>query len=261
MRTAGSECENNAVDAEALLRFLLSVLARITAIDGGREKLRQLLEQRATNGNDFESAINQNQERDFLIQRRDQLSKEMATAGRNYATEEDSARKLVIGQALDQIQSEILTVDNALLEKGQRTKARVSAAEEVDAAMALFDDIRRATVGESTREELRELIERLGIRIGLNFTGWRKGPKRVVRRLAGGVVVFGDRELPVPLHGSDRVEKLPCAADNAVNILVDQRGQEMAEIGATAPRQPPHDVQIGDQEDISFTKDNRGERI
>ena len=127
--------------------------------------------------------------------------------------------------------------------------------------MALFDDIRRATIGDSTREELRELIERLGIRIGLNFTGWRKGPKRVVRKLVGGVVVFGDRELPVPLHGSDRVEKLPCAADNETNIIVDQRGQEMAEVGGIRPIQPPHDSQIGHQEDVSFTKVNRGERI
>ena len=78
-----------------------------------------------------------------MTSKRAQLAKDMATAGRNYATEEDGARQEVIRLALDQIRSEILTVDNSLLEKGQRTKAHVSAAEEVDAAMALFDDIRR----------------------------------------------------------------------------------------------------------------------
>ena len=58
------------MDAKALLRFLLSVLARITAIDGGREKLRQLLELRAKDGNDSDSTMDSHNEQDLLTQRR-----------------------------------------------------------------------------------------------------------------------------------------------------------------------------------------------
>jgi len=47
MRTVGAECQHDSVEGEALLRFTLQTLTQPLHLLGGREKLRQLLEQRA----------------------------------------------------------------------------------------------------------------------------------------------------------------------------------------------------------------------
>ena len=39
-------------------------------------------------------------------------------------------------------------------------------------------------------------VSRLGTRVGLKFDAAVKGKVRKVRRLVGGLIVFGDRELP-----------------------------------------------------------------
>ena len=48
----------------------------------------------------------------------------------------------------------------------------------------------------ANREEACEIFRRLGIKIGLTFGEQKFGPKRMVRRLKGGVVIYGDAEFP-----------------------------------------------------------------
>jgi site-specific DNA recombinase len=76
---------------------------------------------------------------------------------------------------------------------------------EVDAALALLDDLDRITGDETARAEINPLLQRLGVRIGLTFGSTIKGKKRVVRRLLSGLMTFGDAELPVKPHGPDYV--------------------------------------------------------
>src|SRR5438067_2310869 len=47
MRTEGSECENNAIDGDAMLRFTLKTLRQLVDRHGNRDKLRQKLLKRA----------------------------------------------------------------------------------------------------------------------------------------------------------------------------------------------------------------------
>jgi hypothetical protein len=50
------------------------------------------------------------------------------------------------------------------------------------------------------------MLDELGCRVGLGFVGAIKGKKRPVRKLAGGIIVFGEGELPVKLYGKDRID-------------------------------------------------------
>ncbi len=50
------------------------------------------------------------------------------------------------------------------------------------------------------------MLDKLGCRVGLSFVGAIKGTKRPVRKQAGGVIVLGDGDLPVKLHGKDRID-------------------------------------------------------
>ena len=74
------------------------------------------------------------------------------------------------------------------------------------AAIALLDDIERITTDPNARAEINGLLVRLGMWLGRSFVEGIKGKRRKVRRLASGVITFGDAPLPVPLYGSDNAD-------------------------------------------------------
>jgi hypothetical protein len=78
----------------------------------------------------------------------------------------------------------------------------------VERALSKLADIQRIASTPEGRMEIRSMLDGLGIRIGLGFVGAIKGKKRPVRKLAGGIIVFGDEELPVKLHGKDRLDEV-----------------------------------------------------
>ncbi len=107
-------------------------------------------------------------------------------------------------------------------------------------------------------------MQRLGLRIGLTFAPGIKGTKRRVRVLVGGILTFGDRELPVPLFGRQRVdgpdllasatgqtEELSFPAHGGVGTIPDETSPEMA---------PPGHFD-SQREGISCTKLSRGDKI
>ena len=81
--------------------------------------------------------------------------------------------------------------------------------------MATIDEIGTLVADEEGRKKIRALVLRLGIFIGLDFEAGKKG-KRDVRWLRRGVIVFGQENLPVLIHGHSRVDlPTPDAAGHA----------------------------------------------
>ncbi len=111
-----------------------------------------------------------------------------------------------LNQRLDQITGTI-----AKLER-RSARSAGSADEEIGAALELLKNFEVILKDPTARGQLQSYFERLGLRIGLNFKEGRKGPKRKVRVLSGGMLVLNNRELPVALHGRDRVENAGCCA-------------------------------------------------
>ena len=62
------------------------------------------------------------------------------------------------------------------------------------------------------------MFDTLNLRIGLLFGAGIKGKKRVVRTLLGGTIAFGDGELPVGLHGRDRIQNSPSGPEQLASI-------------------------------------------
>jgi hypothetical protein len=150
--------------------------------------------------------------------------------------------------------------------------------------MCLFDDILRVAADEGARGEINPLLTRLGLRLGLSFVGAVKGKKRIVRRLAGGVLTFDDRRLPVPLFGSHNVDTTKEVTDAAltkdeagvgegrrrtdrVHVALDwpETNDTSGTAGLVGPVSNDREVNTNlltdRREGISFTKDSRGERI
>ena len=92
-----------------------------------------------------------------------------------------------------------------------------------------------------------------------------KGKKRVVRRVASGVMVFGGHPLPVPLYGRDNAEV--SLEQIGVNDGVQQgRGRvaDMKELKPLTERKVPQGGPAGNNysgKDVSFQKVNRGDWI
>ena len=68
--------------------------------------------------------------------------------------------------------------------------------EEVDAAIRIARQLAVVPQDPANREEACEIFRRFGIKIGLTVGERKLGPKRMVRKLKGGVVVYGDADFP-----------------------------------------------------------------
>lgn len=197
-KSGGAECNNNAVDAEAALKFTLDMLLELVDRLGSHDKLRERLMERARNVSANQRTDESITEKRQLESRVADLERQLGVAQRNYAIEENA--KLREG-----IRAEYLRIDDELedareeLEQATTTAERAvakSPEDNVDSAMALLENIRRVAQDPSARADTPLILERLGLRIGLQFTEGIKGKKRRVRRLIGGVMAFGDRLLP-----------------------------------------------------------------
>ena len=198
MATSGAKCENNTVDAEAVLGFTLNTLQELIDRLGSREKLRQrLIERAAREQPEDPLRLQQEQQRAKFQATVTQLEKDLGAAQRNYTIEENPKLKQVVYKQMMQIEGE-LTKASAKLDAIPESKAvvRQTPEEEADRALGLLDDIQRIARDPAARAEILSLLQQLGMKIGLQFVGALKKTRRV-RRLVGGVIVFGDAPFPV----------------------------------------------------------------
>jgi DNA invertase Pin-like site-specific DNA recombinase len=270
MATGGSDCDNNTVDGEAILRYTLDTLWELTDRLGAREKLRQKLLERACREQPENPLKNYHErERARLQQLVSDRRRQFEAAQRNLAIEENPEYKEVIREQYIRIKAE-LTAGEAQLAAVPAETARLGCTpeEEVEAAMRLFDDIRQVASDPAARAQVLPLVQRLKLWIGLHFAGVIKGKKRRVRRLAGGVLTFGPMPTPAGHPGSQsylansaerddprsRPEADMCEdAKNALN------SETISGSGLLLPE--THRRETRPQEGVSFTKGNRGDWI
>ena len=287
MRTAGAECESNAVDGEAMLRFTLKTLAELVDRQGHRDRLRELVAERARRDR-VEPDKGPGPEESTAVARLAALRGDLERTRRRLASETDDVLYKALRIEYKRLDAEIDEAEKAV-QSARRTRPAAPAKpieEEVDAAMGLMDDIGRVASDESARAEVRGLLAVLGLRIGLTFGDAVKGRKRKVRRLLGGVMVFGDTALPVPIHGAanraawvggsgdgplaasrdpaeDHDSGEECQPAPTVACVVDGcGGREIEVLSSDGDRVPVGKLtrQAGlRREGTSFTKESRGE--
>ena len=127
-----------------------------------------------------------------------ELKQQLAAARRNLAIEEMPHLREAIREEYRRINNELESTRKQL-DAIKRTKPQVtgqSPEQEVKAALDLLDEIPHVTENEAARAAIPPILERLGLGIGLNFMEATKGKKRRVRRLASGLITFGDTLRP-----------------------------------------------------------------
>src|SRR4051812_16986171 len=88
-----------------------------------------------------------------------------------------------------------------------------SAESEIDATLALFEEIEQVTYDPAGRTQLPSMLRRLNLHVFLNFAAGVKRKQRAVRVLAEGLITTGDAELPIRPYGGDKDGKGRSAAN------------------------------------------------
>ncbi len=215
-----TECNHNAVDANAVSQLVLDALIELIAKAGGRDAIRLRLLAKARAEAAGEMAEAENPVLSHLRNRLGELDGEIATAQRRMATEKDDNRYEAIAAAFDGLVAERADAARRIAELAVPkpvTPVDVSPEAQVDAIMATIDEIGALAADDEGRKKIRALVLRLGIFIGLDFEAGKFG-KREVRRLRRGVIAFGENNLPVPIHGRSRIDLPPPDAANDGSI-------------------------------------------
>jgi len=259
MTSNGVECHHNNVDAEAMLRFTLGTLTELIDRFGSHGKLKQKLMERALRDESGNGGRKPFADRENILRHQvTELEQQLAAARRNLAIEEIPDLREAIREEYQRINNE-LEATRKQLDAIQQTKPQAtgqSPEQEVKAALDLLDQIRHVTENDNARATIPPILERLGLRIGLNFVEATKGKKRRVRRLAGGLIAFGDTLRPgdsAPNCGGD---------DPTTGQDRKQDTKKPQKKGKAAPTDDFPSIEAADSqkchgEGISFTKGSR----
>ncbi|GJM26222.1 MAG: hypothetical protein DHS20C16_26370 [Phycisphaerae bacterium] len=205
-KSNGKECNHNSFDAEALLAFVLKTLRQILALNGGKEKIENVLRKIASeNASTAEIELHNkvlNRLRTELVECNSQIEK----ARKRLATvPEDLIEDVSAALRAFKCQADSLGQRIADHEKSAPDHIR-DPEQEVRAAMDLIERFDVVSTDPTARRELTPLLRQMGLWLGLEFKDGVKGKKRRIRILDRGVLTFSSGDLPVKPFGKDRVE-------------------------------------------------------
>ena len=194
----GKKCEHNTVSSERLFEFACRLVTHGLGLDAGEEVLRDRLREHALRLRVATPDAMRKQQADFWAAKVATLFADAETAGRRMAVERDDAAYEILKREYSRLAAEVTKA------KAEHAKATAALAaddempvdDEGEAAIRIARYLAATLADPVNREEACEIFRRLGIKIGLTFGEQKFGPKRMVRRLKGGVVVYGDADFP-----------------------------------------------------------------
>ena len=212
MKSRRTECNSNSVDGEQLTRFTLATLREQVNKIGGREAVRQRIEELARG--ETEQAVDPNQlARTALEAKATDLRLKLDQAARNIMEVENPSLIKALEKRYSEDERELAATEAEIAKLPPPSDRQATDIDsEVEAALVLFDEIERLAEMPMANEAINAMLERIDLRIGLYFEDAMKG-KRPVRKVARGIIALGDFPLPVPPYGEPRV--LPTAALDA----------------------------------------------
>jgi hypothetical protein len=243
----GKECEHNAVSSERLFEFACRLVTHGLGVGAGEAAMRDKLREHATRVRNATPESRRKEAADFWAAKVDNLVGDVETAGRRMAIERDDAAYEVLKREYSRLNRDLASAkaEHAKATNAQSAGDDLSIDEEVEAGMRLVRHLAAVLLDTDNREEAQDIFRRLGIQIGLTFGAQKFGPKRFVRRLKGGVVVYGDAELPRPERSdatAENVSRAPIPEPQTVDpfaraliAAVDPNARKSSQ----EPRSPP----------------------
>jgi hypothetical protein len=211
----GRECEHNTVLLERLFEFACRLVTHSLGLDASEAALRENLRAHALRLRDATSDTVWQEQAGFWEAKVAVLTADAETAGRRMTVERDDAAYELLKQEYSRLAGEVTKAKAGLAKATAALSAgdELSIDEDVEAAVRIARHLAATLADPANREEACDILRRLGIQIGLTFSEQKFGPKRIVRRLKGGVVVYGDADFPAAARPT-------VAADTAENKTI-----------------------------------------
>lgn len=194
----GKGCEHNTVSSDRLFEFACRLVTHGLGFDAGEAALRAKLREHALRLRSAAPGSRMREQVDYWQAKVANLTADVETAGRRMATERDNTIYEILKQEYSRLAGEAKKANRELAKATAALSVgdEISVDEEVEAAARIARHLATALKEPANREDACEIFRRLGIKIGLTFGEQKFGPKRMVRRLKGGVVIYGDAEFP-----------------------------------------------------------------
>ena len=257
MKTKG--CKHNKVDAEKLLEITLRTLKHAIRRTGSRSDLVRRLTEIATTRSTVKPE--QGHLRTSLETRIATLKRDRLEIGKKLSTESDTELVQIFRSQFTEKGLQIEAIQRDLDSSAQTDDVpSTSPGEQVQKALELLDKLEQLASLPEAREQLYDVLSKLGVWVGVDFHGVKSG-KRPVRRVRHGIISIGGYNLPVPLHGCESCDPKDspsvggCTIDNlsAASVSVSNPGDgDGRNAGITAKINKKND---------SLTMVSRGDRI
>jgi DNA invertase Pin-like site-specific DNA recombinase len=210
----GKECEHNTISSERLFEFACRLVTHGLSFAAGEAALREKLREHALRLRSATPDSLRQEQADYWEAKVAALTADLETAGRRMAVERDDAAYEMLKREYSRLAGEVA---KAKAELAKATAAlsvgdELSVDQEVEAAVRIARHLAAALTDPANREQACDIFRRLGIKIGLTFGEQKFGPKRMVRRLKGGVVIYGDADFPAaprPTFATDAAGNTP----------------------------------------------------
>ncbi len=253
------QCSHNRVDGERLLELVLRSIKHMVRRTGTRSELTQRLIDIASRKSPADP--HQDQLRTLLANQATNLERERIEIGRKLSVESDPILSDIFrseftskGQQLETIQAELCS----LAQKKNTTSD--SPETQVQSALELLDKLERLATVPEARTRLLEVLNQLGIWVGLDFREVKWG-KRSVRKVRSGIISIGRGTLPINTHGRDNCDpnqpEGDCGCSAGPKIATTDRIETPGDGDAKSGENMAQVTREGD----SLTMVNRGDRI
>jgi DNA invertase Pin-like site-specific DNA recombinase len=231
----GAECEHNHVDGMLATRFMLSCVRQRLLTPSFRIKLEKRLRELAERDR---SSVGHDRHIKAKRVALAELRRKRLQVERNLALAETQEQYRAIAGVFDQVSQEERALTLELEQADQSVKPVPDLEADVSTALGDFDRLAQVAADTDNLRSIGELFRHLNARLFLRFKQVKPG-KRIINRVAGGVVTFGNSNPPVALYAGPTGRR-----------ALEGRGK------ASPPK-----VELPSQPSTSFVSDREGESL
>ena len=173
MNMSGCECENNSVDAEALLASTTALLSQEALGAGGHAALRARLQKIAKEEAGESGAASSERELSALKVQQQLIEAKIKVAGLNLTLVDEQYERDLVRANLAEFRVELQDNETRRQQLESVQNRRGTGDEDIESCLRLFDRLHGSLEDRAAHLDLIQVFKALNLRVGLKFPGGR----------------------------------------------------------------------------------------
>lgn len=215
-------CEHNHVDGPHATKFALSSIQQRLLLPGMIEKLKKRLRTRTEQGS---QQSNIEQELKGLQNQLTKVTSQLQTVSRNMALAETEEQRTAMQAVFNEIKTTERNLEAKIEGLNQAAQRRAPELDERQ-LMRIVERLQELALKADDTAALEQLFNSLNLRLFFKFSKeqWKK---RIVNKVAGGMITFGNAEPPIPLYaGRTDTRSVRAALEAGENLGISSLSDE-----------------------------------